>query len=790
MKHFLFLLFLFVSYINNAQYINADHQAFSDQLLIEEVLFDSSNCIEDVQIINTVSGNFQDGMKSYGYFSSTSNSNFPFEEGIVLSTGRLSNTEGPNTSLSDDDAENWVGDSDLRNALNIPDNEVLINATSITFTFTPKASQLSFDYIFASEEYQENNENTCIFSDVFAFLIRPVENGQATEPYQNIAVIPNTDIEVKVTTVRPEIPNACPAENEEWFGQFNQSNGADLASPTNFNGQTKVLTAIADVIPNQTYEVKLVIADEANYRYDSAVFLDGGSFDVGVNLGLDRVDNLAICEGDETILDVSADNPTEVNWFFNGNLILQDQNLLTVSEANFGAGTYAVEATLANGCIATDEIEIEFQSNEQPEPFNIITCGASGNAQVAFNLNEIQDEVSTLENNFEIIDFYLSEDNAINQNNPIQNPSIFSPNTPNTDVFVRLENLAGCELIVPIVLQNNAFEFDALAFTECPNPSQEELSYNTNQIRNSLLNLINEQVENVVIYPSRLDALQSTNPILADNFNISIPNFPQVYYARLQNASECAGLVPIEFNLIERPIFENTETDLTLCRQDNALILNPILVNGNENVDFEWNTGETTQSIEVTESGTYTLNAIKNSINEGELVSCSNQISFTVEVVGIESVDVMITGEPNENQTATINVSPPGNYLYSLNSTSEFNESNVFNLNQVDNVIYIQDSNRCGIVARSFTVIDLPEFFTPNNDGINDAWRPRGIRNENLNLKSVQIFDRFGKLLVNFGAGGKWDGTYNGKPVPANDYWYKVNFSDGRVFTGNITLKR
>jgi len=773
-----------------AQFINAEHLAFSDQLLIEEVLFDNSDCVEDVLVTNTISGSFQDGMKSYGYFTAPANSSFPFQNGIVLSTGRLDNTEGPNSSLSDDDSSNWGGDQDLRDALNIPNNELLTNATSITFNFTPKASQLSFQYIFASEEYQENNSNTCIFSDVFAFLIRPIENGQAATPFENIAVVPDTNIPVKVTTVRPEIPSACPAENEEWFDQFNQSNGADATSPTNFNGQTEVLTAVANVIPNQVYEVKLVIADEANYRYDSAVFINGGSFEVGVNLGLDRTEERAICEGDEVILDVSEDNPTSVDWFYNGSLVAQNENTLTVAESGFGAGTYSVEVSLENGCIATDEIVMKFQSNNQPDPFNLITCGSSNDSSLAYNLNQIENEVTNLPNNFSIQEFYLTEDNAIDQNNSINSPENFSPSTPNQDVFVRLENLGGCELIVPIILQNNAIQFDSLRFTECPDVDETELSYNTNQIRNSILNAIGEQVEEIYVYPSNIDALQDTNRIMADNFSIAISDFPTTYFARLQDLGNCQGLVPIEFNLVDRPSFANTTTTLTLCRQDEFVVLDPQITNSNANVEFLWNTGETTPSIQVTEAGTFSLTAIQTATVEGEVVSCSNQIEFTVEVSGIEDLEVEILGQPNQTQTAVINVFPEGDYSYSLNSPNQFQNSNSFVLTEVDNVIYVRDNNGCGILSRTFTVIYFPDFFTPNGDNINDAWRPLGIRNEAQNLKQIQIFDRFGKLIISFGAGENWDGTYNGKGLPSNDYWYKASFSDGRLYTGNITLKR
>ncbi|WAC01854.1 choice-of-anchor L domain-containing protein [Lacinutrix neustonica] len=45
------------------------------------------------------------------------------------------------------------------------------------------------------------------------------------------------------------------------------------------------MTATANTIPNETYHVKLVIADEQNYRFDSAVFLEAGSFKLTTDLG-------------------------------------------------------------------------------------------------------------------------------------------------------------------------------------------------------------------------------------------------------------------------------------------------------------------------------------------------------------------------------------------------------------------------------------------------------------------------------------------------------------------------
>lgn len=51
-----------------------------------------------------------------------------------------------------------------------------------------------------------------------------------------------------------------------------------IEHPTNFNGQTKVLQAQAKVLPGTKYHIKLVIADQGNALYDSAIFLAGDSF--------------------------------------------------------------------------------------------------------------------------------------------------------------------------------------------------------------------------------------------------------------------------------------------------------------------------------------------------------------------------------------------------------------------------------------------------------------------------------------------------------------------------------
>ncbi|MDC0007356.1 choice-of-anchor L domain-containing protein, partial [Winogradskyella sp.] len=202
MKQILALSALLVTLSITSQNIVVDSQTYTPQQLIENILIDS-DCITNVTVTNVVGGNFNNADQSYGFFDATGTT-FPFQSGVVLSTGRLANVEGPNNTLSDDNATDWVGDLDLEDALN---ETGTINATILEFDFTSVATQVSFRYIFASEEYQENNSNSCLFSDVFGFLIRPAV-GQ--NQYENIALVPDTNIPVKATTVTPGVPGSCP----------------------------------------------------------------------------------------------------------------------------------------------------------------------------------------------------------------------------------------------------------------------------------------------------------------------------------------------------------------------------------------------------------------------------------------------------------------------------------------------------------------------------------------------------------------------------------------------------
>lgn len=343
------LSFLFATFFSLIGYgqITID-ESFTTQELVEDILINSS-CAEVSNIVSSTGTDFGD-VNGIAAFNATG-TDFPFEEGILLMSGDVQDAPGPN--LNTQSAGGWPGDADLEaNTTAVGTN----NASFIEFDFTPFIEQISFDFIMASEEYDQNFE--CTFSDAFAFILTDVTTGDV----QNLAVLPGTTIPIQVTNIRPEVPGQCAAVNEEFFDRYNFLPFNDENdSATNFNGQTVELTAMADVVPGNPYTIKLVVADETDNAFDIGVFLEAGSFNIGTtDLGDDILisNGNAACEGDTITLNAEDPDAISYMWFMDGVELVGETNPTLDVTLN---GTYSVIVAL-NGtdCVIEDEVVVEF----------------------------------------------------------------------------------------------------------------------------------------------------------------------------------------------------------------------------------------------------------------------------------------------------------------------------------------------------------------------------------------------------------------------------------------------
>lgn len=92
------------------------------------------------------------------------------------------------------------------------------------------------------------------------------------------------------------------------------------------------------------------------------------------------------------------------------------------------------------------------------------------------------------------------------------------------------------------------------------------------------------------------------------------------------------------------------------------------------------------------------------------------------------------------------------------------------------------------IIADTLPAFSIPNAFSPNKDGINDTWMIKGLQ-ENVTCK-VNIYNRWGQtIFTSTGYSKPWDGTYNGKPLPVDIYYYVITISN-KSYNGSVMLLR
>ena len=749
----------------SAQYITVDDNA-SHEDLVRNVLV--NNPCANVSNINVSGWAFGAG-NSYGYFTAGT-STFPFANGVLLTTGRAAGAIGPNNSILSDGPTNWLGDSDLEQALNIGGSS--INATVLEFDFLPLANKISFDYIFSSEQYLSNpSPNQCSYTDGFVFLLKEV-NG--TGGYQNLAVVPGTTTPVKTNTVRGT-GTICPASNENYFDAFN-----GLEHPTNYNGQTVVMTAQANVTPGVLYHIKLVVADQGNNLYDSAIFLGGGSFKIEKDLGDDRLIAAGnpLCDGESYLLDATEPGSNTYQWY-RDNILISGATNATYTVTNDESGTYRVEiAYNATACVSRGEIVLEYTGAVVANEATIVQCDDNNDGSTVFNLTKADSQIRGGSTGLLSPVYYENQTDAA----PISSPTSYT-SIPKT-IYAKVSNSYGCFTFVKVFLEisNNPVP------TPAPVVVCDDLDGTKDGIyRFDLAVDVTPSVTaglpaglNVIYYPTSENAISETNA-LPNSYSNSTPS-EEIIWARIVDGPDCYGVIPVTLviNSFTAPNFDDVE--VFLCEGFGSISLSvPPIFNS-----YLWNDAgaSTGNSISVTSEGEYTVTVTGSN-------GCTDTKKFIVKASGRATITAIEINDFAGGENSVLVVySGLGDYQFSLDGINYQDSALFINVPSGAYTIYVKDINGCGITLKEIFVLDYPKFFTPNGDGYNDIWGIDYLKREHPNAK-IGIFDRYGKLLYTFsGEGDGWDGNLNSKPLPASDYWFVITLKDGRTIKGHFSLKR
>lgn len=253
-----FFLGLLVAASMYAQPLYVNPAQFTPFQLIDSVLV--TGCLQAMNV------SYTGDPIAKGYFQrSPMANNWAFANGVLLTSGSVMVTPGPNNSGSAGLSNSGVGDPQLQTLISSTINDAAV----LQFDFVPHSNLLEFYYIFGSEEYPEFVGTS--FNDVFGFFLTgPGCPGSASYINTNIATIPGTTIPVAINNINQNVNTA-----------YYVTNGTTPTVAVQYDGFTVPLPADACVVPCQTYHIKLAIGDAGDSAYDSGVFLQGGSLSSG-----------------------------------------------------------------------------------------------------------------------------------------------------------------------------------------------------------------------------------------------------------------------------------------------------------------------------------------------------------------------------------------------------------------------------------------------------------------------------------------------------------------------------
>lgn len=749
MKYFL-LLIIFLTSNLNAQVIQVNRNYTPTQLVKD--IFLGTDCIEVDENSIEINGFNNSSAISYGYFEKGS-SNFPLQNGIILSSGNIMNAVGPNNSLQSFTQGNWEGDRDLEGALDL-NPFTTFDATTLEFDFiSHQNSSINFDYIFASEQYLlRANEGRCGYTDGFAFLIK--EYG-SDDDFSNIALIPNTTLPVSVNTIFG-YGGLCNPINPQYFGQFNYENAA-----TNFNGETVTLTATTTIIPGKKYHLKLVIADQGNGLYDSAVFFKAKSFTGYQELGPDLLvsNGNAPCQETSITLDATNPNATDYKWFRNGTEMQNETNkTLLVSNP----GNYEVQITLSGGCIVKGNRRIEYLTNQTIITDSFKLCDDHLDGFIPVVLNQYTAQIVNNSNENYLISYHSNRQDAIENSNPI-NQIALDENNQSMIVYIRIQNTTCSPTIYPINFSKN----QTTDFTPIPpiKICSTETSIGTEISLEDYIDLFNVNFSSQVFYfATENDAKMNNNPISSEQ----IINTNSTFYARFKTEHLCDVIAPIPF-IVKQIIKSEVLIDQIICKNTTTTLDAGI---GFDSYLWLYNNATTSVITNVT-AGIYQVRLEKDGCFYIQTVTITTFPDPIINAIDIQGTTVIIKLENDDSA-----------YLYALDGGS-FQSSNTFtNVTFGNHDISIKLlNNPCDVFIQSFRINQITNFITPNNDGINDQLNLAFLLTKENPI--FKIYDRYGMLIFKGSVANNfiWNGTINGKKIKSDSYWYNIQWREPKTNT-------
>lgn len=413
-------------------------------------------------------------------------------------------------------------------------------------------------------------------------------------------------------------------------------------------------------------------------------------------------------------------------------------------------------------------------------------------------------------------------------------------NVTNLDVSSgNISNLTGIEAFTNLTILNCALNF-LTTLDVSKNTKLNELYVHNNQINtldvtkltslkifwcfsNKLFNLNVTQNTNLISLVCWDNNLSNLNTSNNPNLNVLVCELNQITSLNISNNKTLSRFQCGKNQLTSLNISSNTNLNYLSCEQNFLTNLDVTNNKGLQTVycfenriselDFSQNFNLTT--LDCSNNQLCKLN-VKNGNNSSANVNFGNNINLNCVVVDNSSntpTTWMPTGFSNyvtsQSQCSNfVNVDALNNVITNTSYTlpiltygAYFSESGGLgtplfagDVITTSQTIYIYNTSVCATNESNFRVLIvsedyyIPKYFTPNNDGKHDFWK---VEDFNNTIKTIAIYNRYGKLLKYLPANSNgWNGTFNGKLLETDDYWYAITLKTGETIKGHFSLKR
>ena len=295
----------------------------------------------------------------------------------------------------------------------------------------------------------------------------------------------------------------------------------------------------------------------------------------------------------------------------------------------------------------------------------------------------------------------------------------------------------------------------------------------------------------ITFHTSKALAESGANPIDENKYK-NIQN-NQIIYVRVEDTRTGCINDDLTFEIIVNPLptFDEIDTPQIVCL--NNLPLRIEVQNALTSYTYTWkdengatlNTNPDDDFLDITKGGNYSVTA---TMKDG--TGCERTREFRINesnIATITEADISIVDD-SDNNSITIDTKNLGigDYEFALfdkvtnTFIIDFQDEPFFeDLKGGIYSIYVRDKNGCDVnnipVEIEVPVVEFPKFFTPNGDGKNDVWSIKGVNSFFFPGSTIYIFNRYGKVVGNISVNNNtWDGTYKGKPLPSDDYWFNI----------------